>query len=395
MIMLSMLFKRGLPLIISLVCLSLSHAQDGGSATTSAATPLPPLPQDLQNVTNSITPLAPGANPAPVSVPGTPSGSAPAKPVEPAPGKFAEFQSICRENGFDQVKDLPGQIKQKRIDLLQKKMTADPKEEIRYSLRLMREHIEQGEPMKAKTIADTLKEKKLEDFDAEYAEAMSEYALGNLNSANKILVKLALEQPKNIELLTLLASVFRDLGNYYEASTIFEDLNKITNNRYLTQLCELTVADAYTAEAEGICLKARTKFPKDPLPLVYLGVTYRERGDLKQAQKYFQDSLDIRKTEMAYSCLGELMDMRKDSEKAAWFFRRAIQLRPESTRAHLGLAWLHIKEKEYKMAHDTFKEACKLDDKVSSEVRRAFKDLSDKPVKEIKLFADLAENCGA
>lgn len=387
-------FRPCLLLIISLTCLNLSHAQDGVAPTIA---PLPPIPQDLQNVTNSITPLpsAPGSSPGSGAVPGTDPGTTTPKPAEPAPGKFAEFQSICRENSFDQVKDLPAELKQKRIDLLQKKMTSAPNEEIRYSLRLMRELIEQDEPMKAKEIADRLKEKKLDDFDAEYASAMSEYALKNLNSANKTLVKLAMEQPKNVELLTLLANVFRDLGNYYEASTIYEDLNKFTNNRYLVQLCELAVIDAFTAEAEGVCQKARTKFPNDPMPLVYLGVTYRERGNLKQAQKHFEDSLNIKKTEMAYSCLGEVMDMRKSTEKAAWFYRRAITLRPTSTRAHLGLAWLQIKEKEYARAHETFKEACKLDDKVSNEVRRAFKELSDKSIKEIRLFSELAESCGA
>lgn len=393
--LLTRLSCRILPVFL-FFCLNLSHAQTDPN-------------QVLTNALGSVQPANPPAATTPPTAPATGATSAtpPAAPGVTAPrapyvgepiaaeGKYEEYQSICRLNEYDKVKDFSDSLKQKRVALLEKKIAQEKSEKVRATLRLIKEYLDQENSAKARQLATELKSQTLNDFENNYLNALIALSENKIRDARVILTNLTQIQGNqdNTELLRTLAEVYIDENNFYEASTIYEDLNKSTKNSYLPQLCETLVLNSHNSEGEKMCLLASKKFPQNPLPLVYVGISYRERLDNNKAVDFFQRSIKIKPTEIGHSCLAEIHYMNQNFSASISEFQKALQVNSKSGRAQLGLAWAQLKNKNYENSIDSFKQACRLNARYEIEMRKAFKSLSAEKIPIASRFIESAESC--
>ncbi len=309
-------------------------------------------------------------------------------------GKYQEYQSLCRLNEYDIVKFYNTEIKQKRIELLKEKIAGAGEDTTKLKFRLIKEYIDQDQPSAIKPIADTLKKQKLSDYENNFLNGLIFTAEKNYSAAISALNRALSENKSNVEALQLLGEIYMLVGNYYEAGTIYEDLNKISENAYLVQLCETTVLNSLNAEAEKICSQASTKFPDNPFPVIYKGISHREREEAKRALFAFQKAVGLKPTEMGYVCLAEAYFMKGSLTEAAENFKNGVDMVSRSVRAILGLAWTQLKLKNYSESVAAFKKACKINVKYEADLRKAVKVLVDEKSREIKLFTEAADSCG-
>ncbi|AGH96741.1 tetratricopeptide repeat protein [Pseudobdellovibrio exovorus] len=384
----------------ALFCLDLGHAQTAQSPV-----------EALANALSTVQPIPPPAatTPPPANNSGNPAGgasggagaNAPAGPTPTTPssnlgGKYEEHQSICRMNEYDLVKDFSDDLKKRRVELIKTKLKNESNEQrVKTQIRLIKEYLDQKNNLAAGALIQEMKQQKLSGFDNEYVNSLAALSENRISVARQILNKMSLEKENasNVELLRSLAEVYIAESNYYEASTLYEDLNALTKNAYLPQLCEVMTLNTMNAEAERICLQASSRFPQNPFPPIFQGITHRERLDLKQAESLFKKSIAIKPTEMGHSCLAEINFMNKKFTEAASEYKKALEVTPTSNRALLGLAWTEIQSKNYTEAIEAFKKACKLNSKNEVEIRKAFKYLNDEKIAEAPRFIEAVNSC--
>jgi tetratricopeptide (TPR) repeat protein len=213
-------------------------------------------------------------------------------------------------------------------------------------------------------------------------------------SASVRLEKFLIDNPKSVHVLTKLAQIKKKALFFTEAIEIYLDLQKEEKSvDYSVELCELYTLDSHHKDAEKYCAKASEKHAGNPVPNIYLGVSYREREMFKEAQLAFEDSLKKRKTEFAYSCLGELFYLKKDRKKTIEYLNQAIELNPLSYRAHMGLALAQFEEKMYDDALNNFKSACKLGLSDTLEIRKAQKSLEEKKSPFARNYFEEIQKC--
>lgn len=351
-----------------LLCLNLSHAQ-----TTEAP---PALPSGT--IPAITTPPAPSSEPL---------GS-----MKSAPGKYEEYQSICRKNEYDHIVNLKVETKMKRIQLLQSKLKSG-KEISKIKLRLLKEWIDQHKLVEASETYADLKNMKLTVSENQLADAYNAYAQKKFKVAQDILVKLIATEIKNVEIAKFLAEIYKEQNNYFEAAQIYDDLNKQTSGGYFDLLCESLVLDSHHADGEKACKKATQEKPENPYPLIYLGVSSREKELRPEALDYFTRSLKLKDTEMGLTCLAEVYYMSSRFGESAETFKKSLALTPTSVRALIGLAWAQLKDKNLAEALVTFKKVCHIDKKLDVELRKAYKYLASQNSPDAKKLIDLTQTC--
>lgn len=364
-------------------CLILSQTR--ASAQTSQQFPAIPLNPDIQTSPGGVLPPNPGTNRTTLDANGKPTGGS---------GKYEEYQSMCRENEYDTVKYYSAEIRSKRIALLKDKIAGAGTDSIKLKLRLLKEYIEQDLPRLYKPYIDELRKEKLSTLDINLLNSLSAYSIKNYSFVVTTLLKLLDGDKTNTEILLFLAETYSKIGNYYEASSIYEDLNKTSNKAYLIQLCESTVLNSLNAEGEKICTQAMNQHPENPFPLIFKGISHRERQEQKLTLSSFQKSVNIRPTEMGYVCLAETHFLKGNYTEAITQFKNALNVVSGSMRALLGLAWTHLKIKNYSESVAAFKKACAVNGKYSLDIRKAAKVLNTDRIPEAKLFVQAAEACG-
>lgn len=397
-------------------CLNLSHAQKNPLDNTPIkqlvdsvenqvppnTSPLPqPYPQlpEAPKPAEPATPAAPALGPDGKPIPakaGAPDQSGLINPPVATVGKYEEYQSICRTFDYDKIKFQPVEVRNAKIAELKTAADAEGPDSIHGQLPLLKEYLEQGDKTNFNKLATLLKNKKSTTTDNDLLNSLVAMSSKNYRSATSILLKaLATEgNEKNEEVLKLLAEVYSAQNNFYEAGTIYEDLNKQHPNSYLFEQCQALVLNSLNADGETVCKEAAAKSPENPFPYIYVGITHRERDSLPQAITYFKRSLAIRPTEMGTTCLAEALFIKKEYSQAAGFYKQSAELNPTSARAITGLAWSELKAKNYGAALKAFNKACALNSRYQVEIRKAFKILNTDKINEAKDFREAAETCG-
>lgn len=275
--------------------------------------------------------------------------------------------------------------------MIEKKITLDPAS-IKLKLRLLKEFIDQHKITEAEQTVQNIKSTKASDIDILIANGAFSFLKKDQKKAKDFLNKVLAEEPKNIEALKWLAEEYRSEMNYFEASAIYYDMLKISNENMNESLCEVLTLDAHYAEAEPICIKG-SALKKNPFFDIYLGIAAREKMNLKEAKKYFLSSLNIKETEMGRVCLGEVFAIEKNYPEAENSYKSALKIIPESTRAQLGLAWAYFNNKERVTALESFKKACSLEKTATSELRKAIKVLIDEKSEFIQKYVNQNQRC--
>lgn len=351
-----------------------SPAASGGSSSAPAA---------LNAITNSVQPAAPGANP-------TVNPAVPASAAS-APGKYAEFQSICRTKDYETPAYYSEELKNLRLSMIKAKMKDKP-QSISLHLRLLQELIDQRKIDQVQQTLQEIKAKNISQSERNMAEASMAILKGDKKSARDLLNKVLAENPKNIDALKMLADVFAKDSNYYETTAIYLDLAKITGKDYNEELCESYTLDTHYNDAEGYCFRGITK-NKSAYASIFLGVGAREQQKMKVAKKYFSDSLKMKDTEMGYVCLGEIQMSEKLFSDAISTFKSGAAKFPKSDRAHVALAWALFTDKQRMLALEQFQKACSLNRRVVVEVRKTLKILIDEKSSDVPKYSLLLQSC--
>lgn len=427
-------------LFFTLLCLKLSHAQTNSNpvnvtpAANSIQTPAvanpnegAPEPTPANTPAPPAIPSVPNAAP-PTTAPATATTPAAAAPASKAPtvinmnnmstltnqgpptsdpltgfgqgyvpGKYAEFLSICRNHDFDKLQFQKLETYQARVAELKNQaeqfiQNYDEKN-IEQAFNVMAELIDLYENSILSSLTAFLNKKPLKAFNKTIFNGLVFYSQRNYRDARTNLLKANAEDNKNVFVLKILAQVYRYEGNFFESSAIYEDLNKENNNNYLAELCENFVLNSLNADGEKICRQAIKKFPDNPFPWLYAGITHRERQNLKLAKRYFLKANSVRPTEMGNICLAELSLIDSNYNEAITYFKESVNVSPKSSRAVLGLAWTQMNAKDFTGALSTFKKACELNRSYETEVRKAYKKLVEEKSAEAEKFMKLALSC--
>lgn len=381
----------------------MSRAQNIPSISTPTVPPIDPLAPAL----NSVQPTRPfyppinspagtgspaaGTNPADSTNPPPLGTTTPSLPTSTTSSKYEEFQSTCRLNEYDQVAFYPEMIKEKRIQLIQQKINSEP-QSVKLKLRLLKEYIAQKKSTEFERVLKELKAGKSTESEMKIASGAVAFAKKERKKAKELLNSVLSTDPKNTIALLWLAEVFYEEGNYFEVTAIYYDLKKNSSEDFQENLCIANTLDAHYAEAEPFCLKG-SQAKQSPLFDTYLGVAAREKQNLREAEKFFKASLNIKPTEMAYSCLGELYYLEKKFAAAQENFSLASQIVPESARAHLGLAWSYFLTKNRVKALESFSRACKIDKKNALQIRKAVKILLEEKSDLVPTYAAQIQRC--
>lgn len=379
-------------------CLNLGFSQ------TSVPTPTPTVVPPASNTVIS-PPATPASNPldnTPGSVSGPAAGST-GRPADtllnvlgsintPKGGLYQEHQSLCRENLYDTPAFLDSDAQTKRINELKEKINTG-KSILTEKIALLKEYADQGKKTEAEKLYIEIKTEKSSTALNSIAESIYFLSRGDLIRAESILSKLAIDDNKNVLALTYLAEIYLKNRKYFETAAAYYDLVKLTKTSFDFQLCEVHILESQHKDAEKFCLKANQQSESNPYPLIYLGISQREKQNYEVAIKYFKDSLRKKQTEMGFSCLAEIYYIKEKFSSAASLYQRALKITPYSSRALLGLAWAQFKDKKYTESLDSFKRSCRLNRNVATELRQAYKILTDEKSEYARVFGDQVQLC--
>lgn len=340
------------------------------SAAPAGANSVPsPLPQIKSIETNTLT--APGAANNVL-----PNGTVRGSTLEPSKaGKYSEYQSYCRSNNYD-----PG---------------------FEYSRYLSDDPV-------VKDIKKMIDEKKY--FDAEKYILAHRQTLGEQNYYQSIILVYGLkrnfveafswidrvgsEYKNDFSIKRLAAVVYELQNNFMEAKIMVQDLYKATKNTaVLEDLCRLNTLDSQHKDAEVSCDTARRKLPSNFLVPIWLGISYREREMYKEAKLEFENSLKIRPSEFALTCLAEIESIRKNKNEALNYFNKAIEFNPKSMRAQLGTAKLYFEQNKFDKALEHFISSCNLGVKDRIDFRKAYKELTIQKNPIAEKYISAIQNC--
>lgn len=361
-------------------CPNLVQAQAQPLPTTNLPVTNMPVPVQTAPITSPTTTVTP-PNPTPPTTPQTKDDS-----------KYAEYQSYCRQNDFDDSAVFTNEQRQKRIHILTEKIKSGSKDSVVVSV-LIKEYLSIGDFKNADTTYYKYKDL-FSDEDNTILSAEMDIKKNKLVSASNKLEQYITTNSSSIKAMIKLAQVKKLLGLFSEAAEIYLDLKKKNKNSdYTLELCEIYTLDSHHKDAERNCLNAIQKHSENPLPHTYLGISYREREMFKEARIRFEDSLKKRPTEFALTCLGELSFMTKDKQKTIEYLNQAIEQNKYSHRAQLGLAIAQFQEKQYDTALTHFSEACRLGKKDTLEMRKCHKILEDQKSPLATKYYDEIQKC--
>ncbi len=363
--------------------------------------------QTLPTSNLPVTTMPAPIQPAPATVPTTnapripgPGEITPLNPSQPTipqakdDSKYAEYQSYCRQNDFDESIFFTKEQRQKRIIILNEKLKSAPKDIVVISV-LIKEYLSIGDFKNADATFYKNKDQ-FSDEENVILSAEMDIKKNKLVSASNRLEQFATTNPNSVKVMIKLAQAKKQLGIFSESAEIYLDQKKKNKNfDYSLELCEVYTLDSQHKEAERNCLNAIQKHPENPLPNIYLGISYREREMFKEARAHFEDSLKKRPTEFALTCLGELSYLTKDKQKTIEYLNQAIEQNKYSYRAQLGLAIALFQEKQYDVALTHFGEACRLGKKDTLEMRKSHKVLEDQKSPLATKYYDEIQKCKA
>lgn len=308
-------------------------------------------------------------------------GDPPAKD-KPKTIRYAEYQAQCLDEDYSDFEMLPENIKQKRLKLLADKISLYKKNSDEKNLKMA---------LKLQ-LDEFLKQKMLKEFSTSFSENQLQlteeeriYYKASLDLNKQIYVDtkksldLALEKfPSSVKIKEKLADAFSRLQNYSESVEIYKELDKKNSTKkYLELICRNYVKSSDHANIEKTCQQLKSAEPNNYRADVYLGISKRDQELYAKAKLYFEQSIKVKPSEFAYSCLGEIEVLLKNYDQAIEAFSQAIKLVPQSARAQLGLAMVYKNRFEYDKALSHFEKSCELGNKPMREFGEVLKVLKE------------------
>lgn len=165
--------------------------------------------------------------------------------------------------------------------------------------------------------------------------------------------------------------IFESLKDFYEMrQTLIDFLKLFPNDRQANaKICEVNMNTGFLDEAVEKCRLAIDLNMDDPSNHVHLGLTYKLRGNDKQAKRIlltaarqFQDS------EVTQYQAGVLAEGEKNFESALKFYTRCSQVDQTSLRCFLQKALLEVRLNQHAQAGQSFLSACRINKSTANHI---------------------------
>ncbi len=168
------------------------------------------------------------------------------------------------------------------------------------------------------------------DSDITIKEALEAHKNGDLEKAKVIYKKLLGVDPKSIQSLNNLASIYKNQKNYKKAITLYE---------------EMIALDVKSAQIYNSC-----------------GVCYENIGNLNYAIELYKSSIRVDKNFIsAYNNLGVVLYKQKQYDKSILIFKMAYEIDPDNLQTLTNLGAAQNRAKEYDNAIEVLQKAISLD----------------------------------
>lgn len=347
-----------------------------------------------QQNTNILTSPLPVSNiTTPTITPTNPNNSVNLPKSDAPEGKYSEHQSICRnEYAFVQEpKEAFSQTTATELhDLFKKEPSTVNFGNLFNFYYINKKH----DDLKSLFLDNS---KILKPLEIAYYDSKIKFLKKKYSEAITALNKQLEETPDEENLLLLLADNYKEIGNLFEAKSIYQDLTKKHKkdpSKYILQLCILETLDSSHGEAESICKLATKLLPQNELPRIYLGINYREETSYDKAIDQFTLAINLKPTEFGLTCLAETYALKQDYKKASEYYKKSFELEPRSGRAILGLALNDVVIKQYESALASFKIACDLDKKTSlPALKETYKKVEEQKIKIATQYYSEVQRC--
>ncbi len=197
-----------------------------------------------------------------------------------------------------------------------------------------------------------------------FVSGVSEFALGNLNQAEKALNQVLFKFPDNLEAQSILSSLYIAKKEGEQALLILESIDKDTIEKNAKLLLNLGTAYLLIGEHEKAMLalnQAKKIEPDNKLVNERLVVGYFKSKDMKNAIASLESIAADKKNMQAQYLLVMTYIQNKEFDKAKETIKRLKIQSPNDPNLHNFEAALHLINKNIELAYLSYQQAIKLD----------------------------------
>lgn len=297
-------------------------------------------------------------------------------------GVLANAEADFKKGDYSRVTDLLW----KNIDTLDRKGL----------LLLTVAHEKKNEPANMIKVGNMLTSKNPKDYEAFYLIG-SAHIMAKKKSEALEALKTALEiNPKYQPAYEKLAQMYEQAKNNYELRIIYQDMidNIGRKPAFLTKLCEINTKDNQEDQALAMCKEAIQKDPKVAENHVYLGIVYKNAGEIDQAKKALKTAADSHsKSEFAQFTYANLLEDQKSYLEASKYYQNCTNADAKSARCWIGYAKSSFEIRKYEQALEAYKKSCKLDQKTAVAFRKATTALRSTRESWLPQYEAASESC--
>ncbi|MFN7453934.1 MAG: tetratricopeptide repeat protein [Pseudobdellovibrionaceae bacterium] len=170
------------------------------------------------------------------------------------------------------------------------------------------------------------------------------------------------KNPKFVAAYRMLIRIYEKKSNKYELRLIYQDLltHDGEKNEYLLKLCELTTLDSFYDLSKKYCNRSLQLEKDNPIPYVYLGLMYKDTGEINKADASLRKAADdFPDSFLAQLTLAQHLESKKDFVTAYSFFKAAYSLDRNDSRAMIGYGNTAFELQKFDEVISVFSKHCK------------------------------------
>lgn len=182
------------------------------------------------------------------------------------------------------------------------------------------------------------------------------------------------KNPRYYMAYQILVHIYEKQKNNYELRILYQDIIEKFGEKYefIAKLCERTTLDGFYDLSKKYCQQGATMAPKEPLCLVYLGITQKYTGQKDLAEVSLRRAADsFSKSEFSQVAAGEYFEEEKNYIEAFKYFQRGIRADPKSVKALLGVGSSGVEIQKLQESLDAYTQLCKIDKSTVGQFRKS------------------------
>jgi Tfp pilus assembly protein PilF len=169
--------------------------------------------------------------------------------------------------------------------------------------------------------------------------------------------------------------IYQSKNNNFEMRIIYQDLIKHYGNRpeYISKLCRIHTLDGFYDTAKKYCKGGINIDPKNPENYLFLAYIEQSLGNINQSRQIVKTAIQrFPESNIVLASYATILIRQKDFAGAEKYFLQAAKINSESFDSQIGLAISSFESKDYDIALNAYKNACKIEPhKTTRELKRA------------------------